>query len=278
MGLIRKLSGSRTKTKIFDLSRLFDNQNLLEHNLDDLLRRDGPGQTVPALSESVLSSFMRYGTIPDAEFLDFRELSEIFKQQSDLVDLALLIGNSEHQQTLLGANEQVRSDENLRAWRVLYDQILSADTNRARDYNLYQRASAISRANSRLSVDDLNKLIENVLKNVKEGDIIDISGYRGTGYYYVLQNSKQGFKAIKTKGEFGCHLPQEAWTMIQLHGVEFFEAADVWACVLPKSTFVTSSKISFTCSEGYEFLFSWLASKETMTIDGQSYKGEIIPQ
>ncbi len=57
-----------------------------------------------------------------------------------------------------------------------------------------------------------------VLAQIKEGDFLDVQGYRGTGLYYY-----NGKDFIKTEGEYGYFLPSDAWKMVQLHGLEFFK-------------------------------------------------------
>ena len=63
----------------------------------------------------------------------------------------------------------------------------------------------------------LKQLPEDVRKHLRKGDIIDTEGYRGIGLHYY-----DGTKLIATIGEYGYFLPEEAFKMVEKHGIDFF--------------------------------------------------------
>lgn len=54
---------------------------------------------------------------------------------------------------------------------------------------------------------------------LKAGDILDIIGYRGTGYYVIYENSNGELQLQRTEGEYGIILPKEAYRYVRKFGV-----------------------------------------------------------
>ena len=71
---------------------------------------------------------------------------------------------------------------------------------------------------------------------LKEGDLLDIEGYRGQGLYYY-----DGSQLIKTLGTYGYFLPSEAWKFVELNGVEFYEGCGAEYVLFPKDAKVSVS-------------------------------------
>ncbi|KAI3656444.1 hypothetical protein MP638_006291 [Amoeboaphelidium occidentale] len=278
MGYIRKLTETKSECRVFNLSKFMDNQNLLQTYLQDMVNsnRRSSGPSVPL---NMLEALESYPSIPlSVETLDFRTLQECYDQQSQLVELAVLMAGRIRLQPNTDENAP---DNDLRAWRRLYNQVMndrSSNITFTRDGNENYEL-ALSMANSRASLDEINSMIKNVLENAKEGDIIDICGYRGTGYYYVLENNpSQGiFRAVKTKGQYGCHLPAAAWPLIEEHGVNYFKSADVWACYIPsgKLVEVKDARAIHVSESDDQYIVSWLVTSNRLSINGSEYEAEL---
>ena len=116
-------------------------------------------------------------------------------------------------------------------------------------------------------------MFQKVKSTAKAGDIIDICGYRGTGYYFVISNDDGHLVTRKTFGQYGCFLPSEAWQFIEQHGYEFFEHVDVWSCQLPPD--VRLANIETNAEVNDEYLISWLRQDNLIEINGNTHRGEI---
>ena len=81
----------------------------------------------------------------------------------------------------------------------------------------------------------LNQL-EYVFDEVREGDIIDVAGERGTGYFYVYEDKKSSkLHVAQTQGDYGYYLPKEALPILHKFKIETAEQASlIWKgdCVL----------------------------------------------
>ena len=54
---------------------------------------------------------------------------------------------------------------------------------------------------------------------LKAGDILDIEGYRGTGYYFIYEDNAGELQLQATEGEYGIILPKEAYRYVRKFGV-----------------------------------------------------------
>jgi hypothetical protein len=71
---------------------------------------------------------------------------------------------------------------------------------------------------------------------LKDGDLIDLDGYRGTGLYYY-DGSSESF--IKTSGEYGYFLPCEAFSFVLEHGLEYYQDCGAEFVLLPLKCEIT---------------------------------------
>jgi hypothetical protein len=208
--------------------------------------------------------------------IDLESVIDIYERQYNLVDDALEEGAARREQFSSSYSPHLPNmaqDENLRAWRVLYDRINSGRNLNREVEERYE--SALSNANKRLTPNELAFMVKSVLDSCEEGDLIDVSGYRGTGYYFVAENKV----LIKTLGQFGCHLPPEAWHTVNKNSCDYYEKADIWGCYLPVGTqlHIPSTGKRMVVGAHDKILYSWLIRSETLEIDGQDnqIKGEI---
>jgi len=58
---------------------------------------------------------------------------------------------------------------------------------------------------------------------VKEGDCIDLEGYRNVKAWYVYRDSLGRLSVSRTLDDYGRTLPRQAWPMYLKHGKELFE-------------------------------------------------------
>ena len=64
-----------------------------------------------------------------------------------------------------------------------------------------------------------HRIIRKEFDNAQEGDIIDIYGERGIGYYYIWRNSSKQLMVARTLGEYGNFLPCYALPFIVTFGI-----------------------------------------------------------
>jgi len=100
------------------------------------------------------------------------------------------------------------------------------------------------------SEDPVYDKILSLAPKIRKGDLIDTEGYRGTGLWYF-----DGDSFIKTKGEYGYFLPEEAWGMVDRYGLDFFseDQGAEWI-LLPKDATVTVNSEAIDPEEKALFL------------------------
>ena len=118
--------------------------------------------------------------------------------------------------------------------------------------------------------DRVFNILMEMVPDIKEGDMIDIDGYRGQGIWYF-----DGKKFISSMGEYGYFLPPEAWKMAQKYGLEFFsDTHGVEFILLPRNA-VVSSKGKDVNPEGLAINLrpDELSDEEfeNITINGKTY-------
>ena len=109
-------------------------------------------------------------------------------------------------------------------------------------------------------------------QDIKEGDMIDCSHYRGIGLYYF-----DGNKPIKTKGEYGYFLPVEAWRMVERYGIRFFNYNSVGAeyVLIPNNLKVLYENEEIT-DENRAIYIREQDDTERVIVDGKEYKSSLI--
>lgn len=148
---------------------------------------------------------------------------------------------------------------------------------------------------SKLYQDNANphKLIENMVKpndfdeylnslEIKEYDIVDLYGYRGSGYYYVYLHDNELY-VTKTLGEYGYYLPYEANKMIKMKNIksnEDFDNDHVLGFQIPngveiKNIKTNSSLLIDNDNTFIDFSFS-PTENEDYEIEGTIYSGVLL--
>lgn len=296
MGLIHHPRKLDVRCSVHDLSCLIANQTLLTDHIHGLLRL--PARMVRPLqytrprpprhasgegygSEVSVASFQSFTNIPLEQHLSFDALETAYREQYLLVERAILVGEERRRRSRV----HERMSRNQTAPSLSPGSNVDFSLTEAELAELEERSqAALGIALRRKTPDQIHQLLAEIKRLVEPGDIIDIAGYRGSGYYLVVANDRtQGFVTEKTVGQYGCYLPPTAWPYVAQYGPEFFESADVWACYLPIETSVClpddqSEQISVTehATSENEFMFSWLYQSETIEINGNSYTGEVF--
>ncbi|KAI3639559.1 hypothetical protein MIR68_002253 [Amoeboaphelidium protococcarum] len=277
---------------VHDLRCVMENDNLLRDNMDVILRtprrvnrhftrprppRQSVSRTLPIEGIETLhlndtegdenvqeedTDFSEYPRFTFGEMLNFDNLIETYDQQHCMINQAVSIGEYRERIARMRADHSQPDADELRQ-RSDFESILS---------------SIIFRLNPEV----LNGLINSVKKSCRVGDIIDVCGYRGNGYYYVanVDPDNNVVEAYKTLGDYGCHLPHQAWDIIERYGENYFQSADVWACFLPVDTRIMMHNAAgiqeeYSIHSENSVMFSWLHQKEQVVINGRTYRGKI---
>lgn len=245
-----------------------------QHLLHATAERPQAARNQPHQNRVRTVTFSHVSPIPNADMLQFESFEElslapfdmdtmmgVYETQYDLVERALFLGSSAQ---LISDNDD--STEIIELQR-LFDR---------------QYEDALHKAIMRKTPGQLRSLVETIMKSCRVGDLIDCTGYRGTGYYLVTSTAASGdedcvYKCAdgkrivslsKTHGTFGCHLPAEAWPLIEQFSYSFFEKADVWGCVLPDECRIDSRSNDAN-------IISWLQRTDQVLINGNIYMGEL---
>jgi hypothetical protein len=187
MGLVRVPKKISARSTVHDLSFIHDNQTILSHHLNDLLRDSNP-------SYDTIAPFQNFGSIPMTNDLDLERMIQIYSDQYMLVENAYHIGverrlqamNYQHRHrrllppspSLPSAVRRMRSMSLTSA----QDGAVDGDDGEGAEIDVeerYQHVSAM--AARRKSPMRLREEIDCRVRECKVGDIIDICGYRGTG-------------------------------------------------------------------------------------------------
>lgn len=125
---------------------------------------------------------------------------------------------------------------------------------------------------------DLDMFIEvyqpkehNLKEILREGDIIDTKGYRGLGLWFF-----DGVNLIKSSGEYGYFLPDEAWSQVEQHGLQYFERTGAECVLIPDkkeiSIFAKGKKVgSMIVASGHALCINGGSDGEEYVIDGKKY-------
>jgi len=73
--------------------------------------------------------------------------------------------------------------------------------------------------------------LQHIQATIKEGDFVNVYEQQMLGFYYF-----DGYNFMPTTGNKGLIIPEQAYKMIELHGIEFFSDLPYEPCVkIPKS-------------------------------------------
>lgn len=92
-----------------------------------------------------------------------------------------------------------------------------------------------------LTPEKFNELVDSF--SINQYDILDLCGYRGSGYYYVYKFNKQLF-VEKTLGEYGYYLPFESRNFILKYGIknsDNFGISNILGFHIPRGTIIISN-------------------------------------
>lgn len=238
------------KCQVHDLTALMCNQDLLTH-----FRRDITGQ-YQLMDSNHYQIDEEFPEMPMEESFDAKRFLRIYEVQYQIVTKLCTAG-------------------------IQVDMNALNDTQRERHQFVMSQL-----VKDRPSPHQMNAIVDRVLKACHEGDIIDVMGYRGTGYNLVTEKRdwhENGthlveVKCSKTIGPYGCHLPEDGWHWVSLYGTDFYEKCDLWGCQLPTNTMYRMVDRAQEFKTDDNKLFSWLEKHQLLNIGGFEVIGRVLDQ
>lgn len=181
MGLIRVVNDSGYKSNIIDLSDFYTNQLVLNEHLNALLWIPGNRMINPlsrSQGNSLLnlpspSSFHSFTPIPLNSSLNFETLLAVYREQYSLLERAIVSGCERRRLFYENRDEGFDSALDVSTFEEVHQMVMTM-------------------ARRRKTPDQLEKMVQKARKEARPGDIIDIAGYRGKGYYFIWKNDESG--------------------------------------------------------------------------------------
>ena len=144
---------------------------------------------------------------------------------------------------------------------------------------------------------DMERGIREEAKTVKEGDCIDLDGYRNIRAWYVYKDMLGRLAVSRMLDDYGYTLPREAWPMYLIHGEKIFEKfqnaewiqMDLFSAAYVNGTnlekhpqylnylrnFKKMRFVPLNCNYGCDSPQDWIITDNRWSLEGVKVRGEL---